>query len=148
MSVISENKLKKSTCEQMYVELEMSMDDISVAMGVNNKTLYKWKLAGGWDDKRGELQAIERAIEKNLRNALNKGLKAYAEKPEDKDLQSLVSLLKQFKEKNKPSQAYKDHILRFLDKTTDFLLERNMSETANVFKGCVVDLAEYLLNRA
>jgi hypothetical protein len=56
-------------------------------------------------------------------------------------------LLKQFKEQNKPIMAYKDQVINFIDRTADFFLEKNMQEIANVFKGYVVELAEYLILR-
>jgi hypothetical protein len=43
--------------------------------------------------------------------------------------------------------AYKDQVINFIDRTADFFLEKNMQEIANVFKGFVVELAEYLILR-
>ena len=82
-----------------------------------------------------------------MRRALNQGLKGFALDPTNKDLQSLVSLLKQFKEQSRTTRADKDNILNFIDKTTDFFLEKGMEEIATVFKGYIVELAEYLVLR-
>ena len=142
---MSHSKLKRETAEQLYIEMDKSMDDLEIVIGVCKKTLYRWSKAGNWDNKKVEIKALEKQINLNMKRALNQGLKSYADNPTDKDLQSLVSLLKQFREQYKPTQAYKDNIITFLDHTVDFFLERNMSETADVFKTCVKDLGDYLL---
>jgi predicted DNA-binding protein YlxM (UPF0122 family) len=147
MSETQEKRMRKLTCEQMYVDLDISIDECARAVGVCEQTVYKWIKSGNWNAKRLETQTLEKQIHVNLRKALNQGLKAFANDPTNKDLQSLVSLLKQFKEQNKPTMAYKDHVINFIDRTTDFFLEKNMQEIANVFKGFVVELAEYLILR-
>jgi predicted DNA-binding protein YlxM (UPF0122 family) len=131
----------------MYVELDISIEECAKAVGVCDKTVYRWIKAGGWNEKKAETQNLEKLIQVNLKRALYQGLKSFATDPTNKDLQSLVSLLKQFKEQNKPTLAYKDNVLNFIDRTTDFFLEKNMGEIANVFKGFVVELAEYLITR-
>ncbi len=148
MANTKENKLKKQNCEQLYVEMDKSVDELVAITGMSDKTIYRWIKQGKWDEKKNETQTIEKQIDINMRKALNHGLKSFAENPGDKDLQSLVGLLKQFKEKNKPSQAYKDNIIRFIDRTTDYFLEKDMPETADIFKSSIMDLAEYLLSRA
>jgi predicted DNA-binding protein YlxM (UPF0122 family) len=147
MSDIQDKKLMKLTAEQMYVDLEVSVEECAKAIGVSKKTIYSWIKAGNWNEKKNETVSLEKQINVNLKRALNRGLKSFATDPTNKDLQSLVSLLKQFKENNKITRAYKDNILNFIDMTTDFFLEKNMNEIANVFKGYVVELAEYLLVR-
>lgn len=148
MANTKENKLKKQNCEQLYVEMDKSVDELVAITGMSDKTIYRWIKQGKWDEKKNETQTIEKQIDINMRKALNHGLKSFAENPGDKDLQSLVGLLKQFKEKNKPSQAYKDNIIRFIDRTTDYFLEKDMPETADIFKSSIMELAEYLLSRA
>ena len=142
-----DKKLRKLLCEQMYVELDIGIDECATLTGASKKSVYRWIREGRWNEKKVETFNLEKLININLKRALNQGLKNFAIDPANKDLQSLVSLLKQFKEQNKPTHAYKDNILNFLDKTTDFFLEKNMEEIANVFKGYVVELAEYLMVR-
>jgi len=146
-SKIAENKDKKPICEQMYIEMEKTLDEIASVMSVNIKTLQRWKLEGEWEDKKHEVHTIERQIDINLRKAINTGLKEVAKDPKNTDLQSLNSMLKQYKENHKPTLTYKENMLKFIDKTVDFLLEKNMTDTANVFKGCAVELAEYIMGR-
>jgi transposase-like protein len=147
MDTTQEKALKKLACEQMYVEMDINIQECAKVIGVCDKTIYRWIKKGKWNEKKTETQNLERQIYINFRRALNQGLKSFASDPTNKDLQSLVSLLKQFKEQNKPTMAYKDNIIKFIDRTTDFFLERNMEEFAGVFKGYVVELAEYLLLR-
>ena len=144
----SEKAALKRTCEQLYVDMDMNVEECAKAISVNESTIYRWVKSGNWNEKKTETQAIEKQIQINLRKALNQGLKSYAADPSNKDLQSLVSLLKQFKETNKPSQAYKDNIIKFIDRTTDFFLEKGMETVVKEFKKCVLELAEYLLYRS
>jgi hypothetical protein len=137
--------MRKLTCEQLYIEMDKSIEELSVVLDISVKTIYRWAQVGNWIEKKKEIQSLEKQININMRRALNQGLKSFASDPSDKDLQSLVSLLKQFQEQNKPTLSYKDNIIKFLDKTTDFLLEKNMNETADVFKSVLNDLAEFLL---
>jgi predicted DNA-binding protein YlxM (UPF0122 family) len=147
MTKTQENARKRAHCEELFIFLDKSVDEIAEMTGVKRQVIYRWHQMDKWAEKKQESRQIERNIEMNLRRALNKGLKAYADNPEDKDLQSLVSLLRQFKEKNKPTLAYKDNILKFIDGSVDFFLTKDMTETADVFKSIVVELAEYLLSR-
>ena len=147
MSEIQDKMYRKITCEQMYVELDISVEECAKVIGVSVKTVYRWMNEGNWTDKKLQSKNLDNQIYINLRRALNQGLKGFALDPTNKDLQSLVSLLKQFKEQSRTTRADKDNILNFIDKTTDFFLEKGMEEIANVFKSCLVELAEYLLLR-
>jgi len=139
------NRLRKSTCEELYTVMGKTVEEIVATTGVKTATLYNWIKTGNWNEKKNETRTIEKQIEMSLKEALVKGLKAFAENPSDKDLQSLVGLLKQVRDKQKPSEAYKENILKFLDRTTDFFLENELVEMAGIFKGKVRELAEYLL---
>ena len=147
MSDITDKMFRKVTCEQMYVDLDINVDECAKVCGVNPKTVYRWIADGRWNEKKLESHKLEQHINQNLKVALNQGLKCFAQDPTSRDLQSLVSLLKQFKEQNKTSKNDKDNILNFIDKTTDFFLEKGMDEIATVFKGYIVELAEYLVLR-
>lgn len=142
-----ENRLKKAQCKQIYIELGKTPAELATLSGMALRTVENWIRDGKWDREKQELVHLEKQIEINQKKALLQGLKAYAANPENKDLQSLVSLLRTFQERNKPSQAYKENIIRFIDGTVDYFLEREMTETANIFKESLRDLAEYLLSK-
>ena len=147
MDRTQEKALKKLTCEQMYVEMDIHVHEIARAIGVCEQTIYRWIKKGKWQEKKTEAQVLEKQITIYLKRALVQGLKSFANDPSNKDLQSLVSLLKQYKEQNKPTMAFKDNILKVLDRSTDYFLEKNMEEFANTYKAHVVGLAEYILLR-
>ena len=147
MSNAHDKRLRRLTCEQMYVEMDIPIEECAKVLGVIDKTIYRWIKEGNWNEKKMETHVLERQINLNVKKALNQGLKKFANDPANKDLYSLVSLLRQFKEQNKPSQAYKDNIIKFLDRSTDFFLEKGDEYLANGFKRSVVELAEYLLAR-
>jgi len=140
-------QVRKFACEQMYVDLELSVEDCAVAIHASPKTIYRWIKEGNWNEKRTEALTIEKQITVNLKKAINQGLKCFANDPTNKDLQSLVSLLKQFKEQNKPSVAYKDNIIKFLDQSVDYFLSKGFEEFTRYFQANLHELAEYLLNR-
>lgn len=147
MSNTKENRVKKDHARQMYMEMEKSIEEIAVLLSVTPKTIENWRRKENWDDQKNEIVQIEKRIEINAKKALNEGLKAYANSPANCDLQSLVSLLKSYNDKNKPSQAYKENIIKFLDRTVDYFMEKDMKETAQIFKESLTPLAEYLLKR-
>lgn len=140
-----ENRLKKENCKQIYIELGKSPAELAALSGVAVRTVENWIRNGKWDDEKQQQVNLEKQIEINQKKALLQGLKAYADNPENKDLQSLVGLLRSYNEKNKPSQVYKENIIRFIDNTVDFFLEKHMPDTANIFKESLRELAEYLL---
>ena len=142
---LEERKAIRRTCEELYIEMDKGVEELTRLTGISDKTIYRWIKDGEWESKKTESRALEKKIEKNLKRALNKGLESFAENTENKDLQSLVSLLKQFKETHKPTAAYKDNIIKFLDRTKDFFLEKNMPESVEIFNSVLVELAEYLL---
>ena len=90
---------------------------------------------------------MEKKIQVNLLKAINKGLMEFAKDPTSKDLQSLVGLIKQFRDEKKATKEYKDYVIKFLDRTVDFLLENRDDYLTNGFKRKLVDLAQYLLER-
>jgi len=94
-----------------------------------------------------ESHALESQIALNIKKALVVGLKAYTLDPNNKNLQSLVSLLKQVHTQQSPSAAYKENVLEFLDKTTGFFLSKGYNEVADAFKANIVELAEYIIPR-
>jgi len=140
-------RLRKIACEQMYVELDLSVDECAKSAQVDPKTIYRWIKEGNWNEKRKETLSLEQQITINLKKALNQGLKSFANDPTNRDLQSLVSLLKQFKEQTKPSVAYKDNVIKFLDHATDYFLSKGFEEFTRYFQANIHELAEYLLDR-
>ena len=147
---MSENRDKekqKANSERMYVEGNIKVKDLARVMGVSQKTIYSWVKKGQWNEKKSEIIDMEKKIQVNLRRAINKGLMEFANDPTRKDLQSLVGLIKQLRDEQKPTKEYKDYIIKFLDRTVDFFLENGDDNLTNGFKKKLVDLAEYLLER-
>ena len=147
MSEKQDKEKQKATCERMYVEGNIKVKDLARVMGVSQKTIYSWIKKGKWNEKKKDIIDMEKKIQINLRKAINKGLMEFARDPARKDLQSLVSLIKQFRDETKTTKEYKDYIIKFLDKTVDFLLENGDDNLTNGFKRKLVDLAQYLLER-
>ena len=131
----------------MYVGGNVKDKDLARVMVVSQKTIYSWIKKGKWNEKKKDIIDMEKKIQVNIRRAINKGLNEYAKAPARKDLQSLVGLIKQFREEKKPTKEYKDYIIKFLDRTVDFLLENGDDYLTNGFKKKLVDLAQYLLKR-
>ncbi|MCL2065569.1 MAG: helix-turn-helix domain-containing protein [Candidatus Cloacimonetes bacterium] len=147
MSEKQDRENQKATCERMYVEGNIKVKDLARVMGVSEKTIYSWIKKGKWDEKKKDIIDMEKKIQINLRKAIKKGLMEFANEPTRKDLQSLVGLIKQFRDEKKPTKEYKDYIIKFLDRTVDFLLENGDDYLTNGFKKKLVDLAQYLLKR-
>jgi len=147
MSEKQDREKQKTKCERMYVEGNIKVKDMARVMGVSQKTIYSWIKKGKWNEKKNDIIDMEKKIQVNIRRAVNKGLMEFAKDPVRKDLQSLVSLIKQFRVDKNPTKEYKDYIIKFLDRTVGFLLENGDDNLINGFKKKLVDLAQYLLER-
>jgi len=143
----NERNLKKLICEQLYVDMDLSIEECAKMTGLCIKTIYRWINKEDWNARKAETQVLEKQIAVNLKRALNQALKRFTLDPSSKDMTNLIALLKQFKEQHKPNLAYKDNILKFLDHTVDFLLQTGMEDLTNGFKSILVKLAEYLIQR-
>jgi len=54
MSEIQDKMIRKVTCEQMYVELDLSIVECAKVTGVSIKTVYRWIAEGKWNEKKLE----------------------------------------------------------------------------------------------
>lgn len=61
---------KKRIAEEKYIGGDVSLKALAAKMGVSASTLGKWKKAGEWEKKRGEVQ--QRAMKKATAQAVNK----------------------------------------------------------------------------
>ena len=61
---------KKRIAEERYIGGDVSLKALAAKMGVSASTLGKWKKAGEWDKKKGEVE--QRAIKKATTQAVNK----------------------------------------------------------------------------
>ena len=145
MTDIKDKILRKEACEKMY-QLDIPVSKCSKASGVSKKTVYSWIKKGKWNEKKKELQELEKQINFHHSKAIIQGLENYASDPANNDLQSLVSLIKQYKKQDEVPKEYKDYVVRFLNKTVDYFLQNGKHDMAIEFQKCLVGLAEFLVN--
>jgi len=143
----SEKRRRKSNCEYLYIMMKFSVAECSKAVGVCDKTVYKWIKKGNWKAQRDELHLIEKEVKLDIKSALREALKRFLDDPKNKELTKLINLLKQFREESKPPLAYKDNIIRLLDHSVDFFLTYASEDFTNTYKSFIHRLAEYLWNR-
>jgi hypothetical protein len=74
-------------------------------------------------------------------------LREYAKFPADTALQSLVNLIKQDQKDSEPAKELNDYIVRFMDQSTDFMIEKGYETLLKQYQAIVLDLAEYLRQR-
>ena len=61
---------KKRIAEERYISGDVSLRTLAAELGLSASTLGKWKKAGEWEKKRGEVQ--QRAMKKAATQAVNK----------------------------------------------------------------------------
>ncbi len=107
-------------------------------------TVKKWIKTGHWEDLFREEHKLDREIKLARKKALIQALREYAKNPADTALQSLVSLIKHDQREQEPAKELNDYIVRFLDQTTDYMIEKGHESLLKLFQEIVLDLAEYL----
>lgn len=61
---------KKRIAEEMYIGGDVSLKALASELGISASTLGKWKKAGEWEKKKGEVE--QRAMKKAATHAVNK----------------------------------------------------------------------------
>ena len=61
---------KKRIAEEMYISGDVSLKALASELGISASTLGKWKKAGEWEKKKGEVE--QRAMKKAATHAVNK----------------------------------------------------------------------------
>jgi len=137
----------KALCREEYMKGETDTGRLSARFGVVRNTVRKWIKDGEWDKALDEERNLERQIESQTKRAYLAALRQYNESPGDANLQSLVSLLKQSRKELEPTKELRDYIVKFLDQTTDFMIEGGHETLLKLFQEQVHDLADYLKRR-
>ncbi len=132
---------------EAYLSGNRDIHALAELVGCSPVTMKKWIEKYGWAEEEMELMGLERSAELARRRAYVAALESFEKDPMNYNLQSLVSLLKAEERRTAPSKELNDHIVVFLDQTTDYLLENDLDALHNEFKKHVLPLAEYLRKR-
>lgn len=147
MSNSREFREKKDLAFEAYLGGKTDPGDLASFVNCSPKTVCKWIKAGKWDQMQMEESRLLRKISVARKKALITALEEYAAKPQDTALQSLVSLIRQEQKRDEPAKELCDYIVKFLDQTTDFMIEKGHSGLLKQFQGIVMELADYLRTR-
>lgn len=140
-------RAKKEACFEAYLGGKTDPGELAELVSCAPKTVTNWIKAGKWDKLQDEERHLNRKIEVSRKRALITALEMYAKKPQDTALQSLVSLIRQQQKKDEPGKELNEYIIKFLDQSTDFMIEREHGVLLKLFQGILMDLAEYLRGR-
>lgn len=132
---------------EAYIGGKTDTRELAELVGCSPITVSRWIKAGKWDKIEGEERRLTREISVARKKALITALKEYAKDPKNTALQSLVSIMKQEQKREAPGKELNEYIVKFLDQTTDFMIERGMTSLLKQFQGNIMDLAEYLRQR-
>jgi hypothetical protein len=138
---------KKEMAFEAFISGKTSPKELAALVGASPVTIGKWIAAGKWDKIEGEERELRREISVNQKKALIVALREYAKDPKNTALQSLVGIIKQQQIKELPTRELNDYIVKFLDQTTDYMIERGLDGLLKAFQTEVMDLAEYLRAR-
>lgn len=137
-------KLKRDNCREAFLDGKNDPADLAVIFGVAEITVKKWIKAGHWEELGKEEKRLDREIRQARKKALIQALREYARNPGDTALQSLVSLIKHDRKDSEPARELHDYIVKFLDQSTDFMIERGHETLLKLYQEILIDLADYL----
>ena len=144
MSNSKEFREKKEQAFEAYLSGKTTPKELAALVGCSPVTVGKWISAGKWDKINGEEQRLRRDISVYQKKAYIVALKEYAKDPKNTALQSLVGFIKQQQIKETPAKELNEYIVKFLDQTTDFFIEKGYGGLLKEFQQCLYELAEYL----
>lgn len=138
---------KKEQAFEAFLSGKTTPKELAELVGCSPVTVGKWIAAGKWDKLEGEERKWNRKIAVARKKALLAALEAYAGDPKNTGLQSLVSMLKAEQKREVPGKELNEYIVKFLDQTTDFFIEKGYVGLLKEFQHALYDLAEYLRMR-
>jgi hypothetical protein len=147
MSNDREFRIKRENCKETYLNGNTDAHELAVIFGVSEITVRKWVKSGNWDALYKEERKLDNDIKVARKKALIQALREYAKFPADTALQSLVNLIKQDQKDSEPAKELNDYIVRFMDQSTDFMIEKGYETLLKQYQAIVLDLAEYLRQR-
>ena len=144
MANSKEFREKKDMAFELYLGGKMDPKDLATMVGCSPVTISKWIKAGKWDNLSKEEKRLDNKLAISRKKALLAALDEYAKDPKNTALQSLVSMLKQAQKQDAPSKELNDHIVKFMDQVTNFMIEKGYEGMLKQFQAIVMELAEYL----
>ncbi|MDD3535182.1 MAG: hypothetical protein PHC50_03435 [Candidatus Cloacimonetes bacterium] len=112
--------------------------------GVAPRTVSNWISRGSWRKMAKEMENLEIRADRARKRAVVKALEEFAADPRNTQLQALVALLRNEAKRLEPAKELNEYIIKFLDQTTDFFLEKGYNGLLKEFQAIIVDLSEYL----
>lgn len=144
MSNTKEFREKKDQAFEAYLAGKTDAKELAAMVGASPVTVSRWIKAGGWNKLESEERRWNRKITVARKKALFAALEEYAADPKNTALQSLVSMLRAEQKREIPGKELNEYIVKFLDQTTDFLIEKGYVGLLKEFQHTLYDLAEYL----
>ncbi len=129
---------------QMWQDGTRDIKDIAKLLDVGDRTVSRWKSNGKWVELENEEAELERKTLIVARRVRLKALEEYEQNPHDKEVQSLVLLLRDIEKKAQPAKELLNYIIKFLDQTTNYFIEKGLLDELAMIQEHVPDLAEYL----
>jgi transcription elongation factor GreA-like protein len=139
-----EYRIKKENCQETFLGGKTDPTELALIFGVSEITVRKWIKSGHWEELAQEERRLDHDIKLARKKALIQALREYSKNPADTALQSLVSLIKHDQRENEPAKELNDYIIRFLDQSTDYMIEKGHETLLKSFQEILLDLAEYL----
>lgn len=132
---------------EAYLNGNRDIYSLAELVGCSPVTMKKWIEKYGWAEEEMKARGLEKTVEIARREAYLTALQAFAKDPLNYNLQDVVKLLKAEERRTAPSKDLNDHIVVFLDQTTDYMQENDLDMLLKEFKKIVMPLSEYLRKR-
>ncbi len=141
---------KRELAKQLYLKGETEVVKLAKTFSVSENTIRNWIKKYDWKSELDEITSLEDNIKLAIKKALIKALNEYSRSPQDTALQSLVSLLRQYKKEFEPNRDFVEYLKKFLDWLVDFFLIKDENIAKAIQSEILGDggIIEYFRERA
>lgn len=137
-------KAARVACQDAYLAGQTDHNILADQFGVAPRTVANWVTRGRWRQMAKERENLEIRADTARKRAVVKALEEFAKDPKNTHLQALVTLLRNEAKRLEPAKELNEYIIKFMDQTTDFLIEKGHDTLLRDYQAIVVELSEYL----
>ncbi len=134
----------KKIAQELFENGVTEPKTISRHVQVLEGTIKRWIKKGKWITKAETAKNLQEEIETAADEALLQALKRFKTEPQNKDLQSLNSMLKGYLERRKPDRKMLEYILKFQSEVINYCIETGNDVLRKHYQASLLDFSEWL----
>ncbi len=131
-------------CQDAYLAGQTNIESLAERFHVAPRTVENWIGKYGWRKMAKEMEELEIRADQARRRAHVVALEEFAKDPTNANLVALVAFLRNEAKRLEPAKELNEYIVKFMDQTTDYFIEKGHTELLSEFQAVIHDLSEYL----